>query len=141
MASFVSIISCKDRICFYGLIIKTADLIQCNDFQLQNIFSNVCGLYCILYLLQTVRGNQMWVLLNGAPTQTHPHPPLDLHSYPHTPTSHVIHPHLISLTHPDLPIFVHTCPYLPKLCSDPPTLTYRPTGTHTHTLDISLIPA
>ena len=50
--------------CFYGLKIKTAKLIQSNDVQLQNIFSNVCGLYCVLYLFHRVRGNSMSKMVN-----------------------------------------------------------------------------
>ena len=49
---------------FYGLQIKNAKLIQSNDVQLQNIFSNVCGLYCVLYLFHRVRGNPMSKMVN-----------------------------------------------------------------------------
>ena len=49
---------------FYGLNINTFDTIQYNNVQLQNVFSNVCGLYCILYLFQRVRGNQMSKVVN-----------------------------------------------------------------------------
>ena len=49
---------------FYGLQIKNAKLIQSNDVQLQNINSNVCGLYCVLYLFHRVRGNPMSKMVN-----------------------------------------------------------------------------
>ena len=53
------------------------------------------------------------MLLNGAPTHTYPHPPLDLQTHIHT--KYVTHPCPISLTYPDLLPFAHPCPYLPKL--------------------------
>ena len=48
----------------YGLKIKSGQLDQWSDVQLQNIFSNVCGLYCIFYLLQRVRGTCMSTIVN-----------------------------------------------------------------------------
>ena len=73
-------------------------------------------------------------------SKTRPHPPLDLHIYPHPPTKHITHPRLISMLHPDLPTFAnlaHICPNFPK-----PTYThpYTCTHTHAHPLDISSIP-
>ena len=86
-----------------------------------------------------------WVLLNGVPTYTHRHPPLDLHTYPHPPTSHVTHPRLISLTHSDLPTFAHPCPYLSKLAHTHPyppldlhAYPHQPTSHVTHPCPISL---
>ena len=50
--------------CFYGLQIKTGKLDRWNRIQLQNLFSDVCGLYCILYLLERVRGKHIDTIVN-----------------------------------------------------------------------------
>ena len=48
----------------YGLNIKTDLLVRSNNIQLQNFFSDVCGLYCIFYLSKRVRGNGMTSIFN-----------------------------------------------------------------------------
>ena len=48
----------------YGLKIKSGQLDQWNNIQLQNLFSTVCGLYCIFYLSRRVRGNHMSTIVN-----------------------------------------------------------------------------
>ena len=53
--------------------------------------------------------------------QTHPHQPLNLHTYAHPFNRYFIHLRLISLTYPDLPAFSHPCPYIPKLVHNPNT--------------------
>ena len=48
----------------YGIKIKTGMIVQTNNIQLQNLFSNVCGLYCIFYLMKRVRGHRMTTIVN-----------------------------------------------------------------------------
>lgn len=48
----------------YGIKITSGRIVQTNNIQLQNLFSNVCGLYCIFYLMKRVRGHGMTTIVN-----------------------------------------------------------------------------